>query len=509
MIKFYSLNCLIALITLLLSVSALRLNASTGSVVKAPAFLPSIPSLLPDDQSVTYTYVSDAGGTAGSLPESSWVNAKINVQEVTERTKLNGQFEYTWRGNFQDTTRHLRFSCSDVNIVNPNINANCSSPGICDPDYQEPDPAAPGSTPNYIGNWQMAPTVLSSDYVSPPQSVNITVGQTVVGEVTTASRRWSSVSQWDLLPSCKVLELFSGFGNYYKLRITLTRNGVTNPPLISILPVDGGVDFNRNSGSATLIDTSFNSNNQFAIKFAANDGYQTQIQWSPDPTSWPIANVFNITGNGNTKTFTDTSSTTAQARFYRLICSSQNSPSIAGFTRLSKGNGVANIFWGSQFQKGQNRVQEIFDQPTSGLQVGFWNPASSSYIFSQFNGTKWSNPNLQFPVGYGMLINTTTLVNAKLHGFIKTGNPVGNPLNALQVLRSSIIPKQGSISSLGYIPVDGDSILKWNVGTQSFVAYDYLGTSWVPSQPTIGLGEGFFVQPAVYRNWNQIINPCP
>ena len=75
----------------------------------------------------------------------------------------------------------------------------------------------------------------------------------------------------------------------------------------------------------------------------------------------------------------------------------------------------------------------------------------------------------------------------------------------------SVVPKAGGIqTTLGYNPVLGDTILLWKDNHFESVIADDFGSGPVWSdgnnplaEPVVGVGEGFFIQPAETHSWLQ------
>jgi hypothetical protein len=65
------------------------------------------------------------------------------------------------------------------------------------------------------------------------------------------------------------------------------------------------------------------------------------------------------------------------------------------------------------------------------------------------------------------------------------------PINT-KVIRASIVPQAGLITTaLGLPGEDGDQLFQFAGGFTAYV-YDGLGGNWTPSEPTIKVGESFF-----------------
>jgi hypothetical protein len=87
---------------------------------------------------------------------------------------------------------------------------------------------------------------------------------------------------------------------------------------------------------------------------------------------------------------------------------------------------------------------------------------------------------------------------------------VTNQIPAGKSYLASGLPESGGITSvLGLSGLSsGDMLSLWNNATSSFVTYTNTGSGWTPSEPTVGLCEGFILNCAVAHTWTQSQSPC-
>jgi len=72
-------------------------------------------------------------------------------------------------------------------------------------------------------------------------------------------------------------------------------------------------------------------------------------------------------------------------------------------------------------------------------------------------------------------------------------------------IRSSTVPQTGLVTDLQFPGAPGDQIFKFNSTTQGYTTYsfdDFSGT-WLPSVPTINVGEAVFVNKVAAAAWNR------
>jgi len=86
--------------------------------------------------------------------------------------------------------------------------------------------------------------------------------------------------------------------------------------------------------------------------------------------------------------------------------------------------------------------------------------------------------------------------------------PQGNLVNAYPKgfsLRASQVPQAGKITDLGYAANPNDQIYQFDNTKQGYIVntFDDINLAWLPSVPTIAVGEGFFLKAATAGSWNR------
>ncbi len=93
---------------------------------------------------------------------------------------------------------------------------------------------------------------------------------------------------------------------------------------------------------------------------------------------------------------------------------------------------------------------------------------------------------------------TITLVGNVMQGGLSNSYPAGYSVI------SSMVPQGGLIQTdLGYVPVSGVNIFRYNPAIQNYAPNYTWGTKsgWSPSQPTLNIGEAVFVQSPSASAW--------
>jgi len=150
----------------------------------------------------------------------------------------------------------------------------------------------------------------------------------------------------------------------------------------------------------------------------------------------------------------------------------------------------------------------------AGAVVYTWNGASyniSTFVKAKGGGsTNWS-PVYPLNPGEGAWLNvpaggagTYTIVGQVLQGALVNPNL---PAAGGYSLVSSMVPLSGGLTTvLGYQPLVGDQAYQWN-GTDytinTFVKAKGGGsTNWSPAEPSLGIGEGFWLKSGAGAVWS-------
>ncbi len=107
--------------------------------------------------------------------------------------------------------------------------------------------------------------------------------------------------------------------------------------------------------------------------------------------------------------------------------------------------------------------------------------------------------------GGGVFVNVGSATTLTVVGNVLQG-ALANPYTAGFNMRSSKVPQAGLLQTdLGYTPNNADLVYQFNSGTQSYPAAKGFTTKggWAPVQPTIGVGEAFFLNAAASGTWTR------
>lgn len=156
-----------------------------------------------------------------------------------------------------------------------------------------------------------------------------------------------------------------------------------------------------------------------------------------------------------------------------------------------------------------NTVVALFPNPASGTQIFKFNPVTGGFVsstFSSFLGA-WTDPAMTLVPGEGFFYKNpgaTTVTNTFV-GNVQQGT-LTTSLGSGFSLVSSQVPQQGLVSTDLGLPNDsGTTVFTFSNaanGYQSFAFSSFLG-GWAPSEPTVGVGQGFFVKRSAVGNWTR------
>jgi hypothetical protein len=163
----------------------------------------------------------------------------------------------------------------------------------------------------------------------------------------------------------------------------------------------------------------------------------------------------------------------------------------AGFTiianQLDNGNG--------------NLATDLLANPPVGITFYKFNGAGYDQV--SFIGIWLGDTAMTLAPGEGAFVQMPAAGTLTFVGEVMQGDLV-NPLIAGYDIYSSMVPQTGALAAdLGYTPEIGDNIYQWNgagYDQSSFVGI------WLPGDPTIDVGEAFWIQSASAKNWARTFN---
>ena len=180
--------------------------------------------------------------------------------------------------------------------------------------------------------------------------------------------------------------------------------------------------------------------------------------------------------------------------------------------------GFVNVNFPSGFSIGSNplegatnTVAALFPSTTpNGSTVFKFNPAGGSFSSATFFFGTWDNPTMTLVPGEGFFFRNTggTTFTNTFVGNVKQGTLV-TPLSAGFTLVSSQVPQGGLASTDLSLPVgNGDTVFLFR--NNAYISSTFFFGTWdnttafpPTGEPTVGVGEGFFVRRSASANWTR------
>jgi len=131
----------------------------------------------------------------------------------------------------------------------------------------------------------------------------------------------------------------------------------------------------------------------------------------------------------------------------------------------------------------------------------------TGFSVNQYDG-EWSNPNQVLAPGQGFFLRVLNAQTVTFVGEVKQGN-LSTPLAAGYNLVASQVPQAGKIQTdLGLVLANNEQVLTFNADTQKYTIYTY-DDEWLPSEPTIAVGEGVWVRKGAAGSWTRTFSVNP
>jgi hypothetical protein len=151
-----------------------------------------------------------------------------------------------------------------------------------------------------------------------------------------------------------------------------------------------------------------------------------------------------------------------------------------------------------------NTVVDVLAGVPDGTTVYKFSP-DTGYTINTYDASfdEWSDATMSLSPGEGFWVGVSEDTTVTLVGEVPQGTLV-NPIAAGINLISSIVPQAGGlVTDLGYPVADGDTVYKWENGSYVISTYDAGFDEWSPSEPSIGVGEGFWILTANAVEWTR------
>jgi hypothetical protein len=153
-----------------------------------------------------------------------------------------------------------------------------------------------------------------------------------------------------------------------------------------------------------------------------------------------------------------------------------------------------------------NTVAVLFSSVPNGTSVFKFDSALGQYTGTTFLFGNWGNPSFSLVPGEGFFFKnpgSTTITNTFV-GNVKQG-ALTTSLSSGFTLVGSQVPQAGLVSTdLGLPIANAESVFKFDAATQQYTGATFLFGNWGGAgEPSVGVGEGFFVKKNAAASWNR------
>ncbi len=153
-----------------------------------------------------------------------------------------------------------------------------------------------------------------------------------------------------------------------------------------------------------------------------------------------------------------------------------------------------------------NTVAVLFPSVPNGTSVFKFDTALGQYTGTTFLFGNWGNPTFSLVPGEGFFFKNpgaTTITNTFV-GNVKQGTLVTS-LGAGFTLVGSQVPQAGLVTTDLGLPIgNAESVFKFDAATQQYTGATFLFGSWGGGgEPSVAVGEGFFVKKNASASWSR------
>jgi hypothetical protein len=196
-----------------------------------------------------------------------------------------------------------------------------------------------------------------------------------------------------------------------------------------------------------------------------------------------------------TKTLLCLAALTAAGVATSMAQSNVYSLNVVGYVNIPV-NANQQVMIGNQLNTTNNTIASLIPNGPPGAQLYKYNGGYTAYAFDDAdlvwlpNGAATLNP------GEGCFFKSPVATTLTFVGEVLQGSRTNTlPINLL-AMRTSIVPQQGKITTDLAAPGEaGDQLYRYSGGFSAF-AFDDADLVWLPSEPTINVGEAFFYKKA-------------
>jgi hypothetical protein len=149
----------------------------------------------------------------------------------------------------------------------------------------------------------------------------------------------------------------------------------------------------------------------------------------------------------------------------------------------------------NQLNTTNNKISSLLPSVVPGSQLYKYNGGYTTYTFDDLDLVWLPDGDATLNPGEGAFFRSPSAATLTFVGEVLQGSLTNTlPINTL-ALRSSIVPQAGTATALGIPGEPGDQLYRYSNGYTTYT-FDDLDLVWLPSQPSLNVGEGFFYKKA-------------
>ena len=178
------------------------------------------------------------------------------------------------------------------------------------------------------------------------------------------------------------------------------------------------------------------------------------------------------------------------------------SSNIVGYTKLSLKKGF-NLVGNTLDNKAGNKATVVLADVPENTAVFSWNGKGFNELdLVDKASATWVGTDFALNPGVSLFVQVPADASITLVGEVLTGQQDIALVKGNNFVASKI-PQTGAIdTALGFAPLDNDAVFQWN--GKAYVESDYvLGVGFIPSTPSLAVGEGVVVQTSKASTWSR------
>jgi hypothetical protein len=237
----------------------------------------------------------------------------------------------------------------------------------------------------------------------------------------------------------------------------------------------------------------------FRFRFLVPPGVKCAVFSSTDLGTWtPIGET--TAPEGPTE-YVDSEAFKFSWRFYRVCCQEVWSANVIGYVSVSLPPGFSLL--ANPFQT-ECLINHLFKDWPDGTTLHRFDTSLFRLVENEVKDGLWTNPSHKLAHGEGIIFYNPTFDYrwASFVGEVAQGTLLV-PIPSGFSIRSSPVPKAGTLEDLGFPIAEGDVIHVFDREGQKYLIYPYKDGKWPDGQPTLSVGEAFWVAKTVPGNWTR------